>query len=686
MASPPGGEGTSAQTQINSSEKAVETMDGDFGDISTDKTQTKKCFNTFTDKYNLSCIYVMIENTSKENFGRVHPLRVGHILHKKLMIQNIIEVKPVGKNRVRVQLKSLKDANLLINNVALEKENLRAFIPNHLLETKGLIRGVDTFFEESYILQNINSSSKVTEIKRFTKKVYKEDSSFIVKKQTVLITFEGNILPAEVSIDTVFFPVEMYYGKVTQCFKCLSYGHISKQCNWIEKSVRGTKTMQKDFGGLEQKLSLQVKVTPSYAQIVCETKDKGSRLSLTDKMCDICNNTPSVNEDLDFYVVWLARKLGDMAQEILHFEYFNSDVPANGQNDSKYVQDATNFNAGANLCRRVYGSFGLDEFCSRMIEEDLKTFLIEIPHTPSELAIHESLISVDDRMVTFDNKIKRYDAQEENIVKKIADLEKRMKQDMKILLGVERKADSMIAASKLKLGIRKINTSGAKQQSSLSPSLVNSNALIEISDTPISSSRPSQTIPISDVVIDLSDVPIYSPQEQSENLSSIVSQEGQRWDLSDEEWQTPRRSSAIFLQDSPPSFSHESFGHEGQRWDLGEEEWQIPRRSSSIFLRDSPPHFSDASFSQEGQRWDLGEEEEWQTPQRSSSIFLHDSQPSFSDASFSQEGQRWDLDEEEEEWQTPRRPPSRIIIQDSPPSFSHESFSLEGSHWDLSEE
>ncbi|CAG9764471.1 unnamed protein product [Ceutorhynchus assimilis] len=230
MASPPGGEGTSAQTQINSSEKAVETMDGDFGDISTDKTQTKKCFNTFTDKYNLSCIYVMIENTSKENFGRVHPLRVGHILHKKLMIQNIIEVKAVGKNRVRVQLKSLKDANLLINNVALEKENLRAFIPNHLLETKGLIRGVDTFFEESYILQNINSSSKVTEIKRFTKKVYKEDSSFIVKKQTVLITFEGNILPAEVSIDTVFFPVEMYYGKVTQCFKCLSYGHISKQC------------------------------------------------------------------------------------------------------------------------------------------------------------------------------------------------------------------------------------------------------------------------------------------------------------------------------------------------------------------------------------------------------------------------------------------------------------------------
>ncbi|CAG9760500.1 unnamed protein product [Ceutorhynchus assimilis] len=223
-------------------------------------------------------------------------------------------------------------------------------------------------------------------------------------------------------------------------------------------------------------------------------------------------------------------------------------------------------------------------------------------------AIHESLISVDDRMVTFENKIKRYDAQEENTVKKIADLEKRMKQDMKILLGVERKADSMIAASKY--------SPSTPTFSPEAPSIYTPISKLKL----ISLSTPStvkvknqkneyfrcqtakQSITKFDVVIDLSDVPIYSPQEQSENLSSIVSQEGQRWDLSDEEWQTPRRSSAIFLQDSPPSFSHESFGHERQRWDLGEEEWQIPRRSSSIFLRDSPPHFSDASFSQGGQR------------------------------------------------------------------------------------
>ena len=194
--------------------------------------QEKKIFNIYSDKYSLNSIFVMIESTSNENFGRIHPLKVGHILHKKLLVKNIIEVKSVGKNRVRVQLKSLKDANDLIKNSALGLEQLHAFIPSHVLETKGIIRGIDTFFDDNYILQNIKSSSRVVHINRFTRKIVKEGQvePVIIKKQTVLVTFEGNILPAEVTIDSVVFPVEAFYGKVTQCYKCLNFGHISKQC------------------------------------------------------------------------------------------------------------------------------------------------------------------------------------------------------------------------------------------------------------------------------------------------------------------------------------------------------------------------------------------------------------------------------------------------------------------------
>lgn len=187
-------------------------------------------FNPLTAKYNINNIYVFIEKLNNENIGRFHPLKVGHILHKKLSIKNITDIKSVGINRVRVQLKTIKDANDLISNSLLASENLKAYIPRHLLVKKGLIRGVDTFFDNDYLMQNIESPSKVLDVKRMTKKVEKDGKSIFVNRQSVILTFEGNVLPPEIRINSVIFSVENFYGKVTQCFKCFKYGHISKQC------------------------------------------------------------------------------------------------------------------------------------------------------------------------------------------------------------------------------------------------------------------------------------------------------------------------------------------------------------------------------------------------------------------------------------------------------------------------
>lgn len=59
--------------------------------------------------------------------------------------------KSIAKNRVRVHLKTKLDANNLVTNHLLNQEKLKAFIPSHLLETKGLIKGVDTSFDAEYL-------------------------------------------------------------------------------------------------------------------------------------------------------------------------------------------------------------------------------------------------------------------------------------------------------------------------------------------------------------------------------------------------------------------------------------------------------------------------------------------------------------------------------------------------------
>lgn len=62
------------------------------------------------------------------------------------------------------------------------------------------------------------------------RKTIKDNKTTLIPKQTVIITFQGNVLPNEIIINSVIFPVETFYGRVTQCFNCLKYGHISKQC------------------------------------------------------------------------------------------------------------------------------------------------------------------------------------------------------------------------------------------------------------------------------------------------------------------------------------------------------------------------------------------------------------------------------------------------------------------------
>lgn len=180
--------------------------------------------------YSIDKIYVFIEKINNENLGNLHPMSVGHLLHKKLKVQNITKIQKVGRNRVRVEVKTTKDANMLIENENLKEEQLKAFIPNNLIERKGVIKEVDTTFSDEYLLENIESPNAVTSIRRFKRKIDIDGEAVYIPRQTVLVSFEGNVLPPFVIINSVVCPVEKYIQKVVQCYNCLRYGHVAKQC------------------------------------------------------------------------------------------------------------------------------------------------------------------------------------------------------------------------------------------------------------------------------------------------------------------------------------------------------------------------------------------------------------------------------------------------------------------------
>lgn len=214
------------QRQVEEISRSVQTASGDS------ITQKLKEFNLQKPHIYSNNIYVFLEKNNNENIGRLHPMVVGHILHKKLNIPNIMKIEKVGRNRIRVELKSIKDANNLVNNTLLKAENLNAYIPKNLLERKGIIKYVDTTFDDKYLFENLMSPYRITEVNRFKRKIITEDGNAkLIPKQTVLLTFEGNVLPKNVYLNYVSCVVEPYIQKVIQCYNCLRYGHVAKQCN-----------------------------------------------------------------------------------------------------------------------------------------------------------------------------------------------------------------------------------------------------------------------------------------------------------------------------------------------------------------------------------------------------------------------------------------------------------------------
>lgn len=175
---------------------------------------------------------VYVEHTNK-HFGKLFPIRIGHYLKINSQFKNsILDIKSVGINRVKVILNSYKAANSLVNNNILTSQGFQSYIPKFYTQRKGIIRMVDTFFTEQYLISEIECEKEVKDVKRMKKWITDRGTGErkLVDRQIVIVSFAGSNLPLSVRINGVNFPVEPYIYPVVQCLRCLIYGHTAKQC------------------------------------------------------------------------------------------------------------------------------------------------------------------------------------------------------------------------------------------------------------------------------------------------------------------------------------------------------------------------------------------------------------------------------------------------------------------------
>lgn len=187
-------------------------------------------------------VHVQRESVSQDKNLFIHPITFGQFL-KKNHFKSIINgsVKKIGRNRISLSFSKLEDANLFLESGILSSYKYKAFVPIFNVTRMGVIRGVPANWSDEEVLDNISvpmGCGKVIRVRRLKKKTIVDGNSTFTPIETVVLTFDGQVLPKRIFLCYNSLPVDLYIYPTIQCFNCCRYGHIKGQCRSAPKCFK----------------------------------------------------------------------------------------------------------------------------------------------------------------------------------------------------------------------------------------------------------------------------------------------------------------------------------------------------------------------------------------------------------------------------------------------------------------
>lgn len=164
----------------------------------------------------------------------IRPIQFGQFLFKN-KISNICTdgVKKVGRNKISVEFSSAVAANKFLDNPLLEKHAYQVTIPSYNITKMGIVRQVPVELAMEEFVESLSlpsSCGNVLKARRLNRKTVVEGKVTWVPTQTVVITFQGQVLPQRIYLFHTSLPVETYQFPTIQCQNCCRFGHVKMQC------------------------------------------------------------------------------------------------------------------------------------------------------------------------------------------------------------------------------------------------------------------------------------------------------------------------------------------------------------------------------------------------------------------------------------------------------------------------
>ncbi|CAF4784818.1 unnamed protein product [Pieris macdunnoughi] len=97
----------------------------------------------------------------------------------------------------------------------------------------GVVRGIPAEWSDEEVTENINlpvGCGPILKIRRMRRRIITSNGSEFKPTETVVLTFDGQILPKRIFICYTSLPVDLYIFPTIQCYNCCRFGHVKSLC------------------------------------------------------------------------------------------------------------------------------------------------------------------------------------------------------------------------------------------------------------------------------------------------------------------------------------------------------------------------------------------------------------------------------------------------------------------------
>lgn len=172
-------------------------------------------------------------NDTIDNKVVLNPIIFGKFIQRNLFPGIILgSIIRIGRNRIKISFNTYKEANDFVNNSVLVNQGYNAFVPSFCVTKMGVIKIPNEVNDEDIIKDVIvpNNHIKIIKVRRLNYKTVVNNTNIWKPSQSVVVTFEGQVLPEFIYLYFNKLMVNIYQYPTIQCFSCCRFGHTKNNC------------------------------------------------------------------------------------------------------------------------------------------------------------------------------------------------------------------------------------------------------------------------------------------------------------------------------------------------------------------------------------------------------------------------------------------------------------------------